>query len=387
LRLEKLEDVERLPFTDENDLMGGIEDFLCVPPEEISRIVSLFTSGSTGAPKRIGFTGEDLEATVRYFTSGMSQMTGPGKRTMICMPGKSEYGVAHLLSLGIGGFGGLPVVYGTVSDPEDAARFMADLKPHCIVGIPVQVLALAEQYGRRYRESGMEAVLLSADYAADSLKTRIRDIFRCQTLNHYGSTEMGYGAALECAPLGGLHIRAADLFFEIVDPDTGKSAGPGEEGELVFTTLTRRGMPLIRYRTGDFARFLPDRCECGQVAPRFTRPWRRKGGAAALGGRRITLPELDEIMFSNGRVADYSASIHETREGGAHIALTVWSVRGESADADLIRKAVKRFVPNCADIEVTIAPEGETSPGLQGKRVLQTGECSKNFCMLQCFKA
>jgi hypothetical protein len=328
----------------------------------------------------------------------MSQMTGPGKRTMICMPGKSEYGVAHLLSMGIGAFGGLPEVYGTVSDPEDAARFMVELRPRCIVGIPVQILSLAECYRRKYkgndRENDIEAVLLSADYAAESLKARIAKNFRCKVLNHYGSTEMGYGGALECGHFGGLHVRAPDLCFEIIDPKSGRAAAPGEEGEIVFTTLTRRGMPLIRYRTGDFARFLPGPCACGQVTPRFTRPWRKKGGL--LGSdekdekteRTVSMPELDEILFSDQRVLDWSASVSlcgtEGRRDGEfheellhvkclHMNLKIWSVPGDRLDTGAIEgrilEKVTRTLPYPVKIDVTIAPQGEKSPGVLGKRV------------------
>jgi hypothetical protein len=219
----------------------------------------------------------------------------------------------------------------------------------------------------------MESVLLSADYAAESLKARISKIFHCKTLNHYGSTEMGYGGALECGNFGGLHVRAPDLYFEIIDPKSGKPAPPGEEGELVLTTLTRRGMPLIRYRTGDFSRFVPGSCECGQITPRFAKPWRKKGGLVDLGGRTVSMPELDEILFSDRQVADYSASFEFSGRGRGErkfdVELKIWGIPGEGLDTGVIGEKAARAFPGCARIAVAAAPEGEPSPGTSGKRV------------------
>ena len=91
---------------------------------------------------------------------------------------------------------------------------------------------------------------------------------------------MGLGAAVDCRALAGYHIREADLFFEIIDPDNGSPLPDGETGEVFFSTLTRKGMPLVRYRTGDLSRFLPEPCPCGTILKRLE--WvrgRRRGPA------------------------------------------------------------------------------------------------------------
>ncbi|MDR1471156.1 MAG: AMP-binding protein [Synergistaceae bacterium] len=371
LRLESPEDLERIPFTEERDLGLGIEEFLCVPPGDIARIVSLFTSGSTGRPKRVAFTEEDIRATVRYFSFGMRQMTGPGGRVMICLPGSSEYGVPHLLSLGVRDFGGEPVVYGAISDDGPAARFMADFRPDCIVGVPVQVLSLAVRYRREYGEPCLGTALLTTDYAAAGLKRRVSAALGCRVLNHYGSTEMGYGGALECAPGSGLHVRDADLYFEIVEPRSGAALPPGEEGELVFTTLSRGGMPLIRYRTGDCARFVREPCGCGGESMRISAPWRLRGSRVQLPGGRLTLQDLDEILFSSERVKDYSASRVMTSPGSAMLNLRVWSF-GElgQCGAAALERRVRPALPCGADVRVEPAGAGEANPGLLGKRFL-----------------
>ncbi len=110
--------------------------------------------------------------------------------------------------------------------------------------------------------------------------------------NHYGMTEMGLGGGVDCRALTGYHLREADLYFEIVDPVDGRPLPDGEPGEVVFTTLTRRGMPLIRYRTGDLARFLPGSCPCGTVLRRLDHVQGRLAGRVKVGGGyRLESPE------------------------------------------------------------------------------------------------
>jgi phenylacetate-coenzyme A ligase PaaK-like adenylate-forming protein len=370
LHLESLDDLESVPFTEERDLGLGIEEFLCVPPGDIARVVSLFTSGSTGQPKRVAFTDEDIRCIVKYFSFGMSQIVGPGDRVMICLPGNSEYGVPHLLSLGIRDFGGLPTVYGVISDDSEAASFVADLKPNCIVGIPVQVLSLAIHCMRKYGGPRLDSALLTTDYASPSLKRRISEALGCRVSNHYGSTEMGYGGALECAPDSGLHVRDADLYFEIIDPESGAAAPPGEDGELVFTTLTRRGMPLIRYRTGDCAHFVLEPCECGKTSKRISAPWRLRGNAAQWRENWLTLPELDEILFSCPQVRDYSASLVGNPSNASLLKLRIWSF-DELAPRDevALKQCVKSALRCGWDIDIERAGAEETNPGILGKRL------------------
>jgi phenylacetate-coenzyme A ligase PaaK-like adenylate-forming protein len=368
-RLKSVEEITLLPFTEEKDLSRGIDDFMCVPGREISRVVSLFSSGSTGRPKRICFTTDDIGLTVEYFASGMRRVTGPGGRVMICMSGGSDYGVARLLSDALETFGARPVIYGTVSNPRGAADFMAAEKPDCIVGIPAQVLALAECYGRFYGGKTLTSILLSADYAAESLKQRIRRIFGCPVFNHYGSTEMGYGGALECRPGNGLHVREKDLLFEIMDSSSGQPAPPGEEGEIVFTTLTRRGMPLMRYRTGDFSRFIPAPCDCGQTSRRIAPPVRKNENATILQEKELSLPLLDEMLFARPEILDYSAALTATNTGPARLRLTIWTRAEDDIDLGSIRYAVAEAAPE-TEIDIERANPAEKYPGLRGKRIL-----------------
>lgn len=127
----------------------------------------------------------------------------------------------------------------------------------------------------------MKCVLLSAEYVSPQSRAAIRGAWGCRVFEHYGMTEMGLGCAVSCGERSGCHIRESDLYLEIIDPQTGRVLPDGEEGEVVFTTLTRRGMPFIRYRTGDWSSFLTEPCRCGSILKRISRVGDRSMGKGA----------------------------------------------------------------------------------------------------------
>jgi phenylacetate-coenzyme A ligase PaaK-like adenylate-forming protein len=131
-------------------------------------------------------------------------------------------------------------------------------KATAIVGIPSQVLALARMQSVKDTGQGpaIRNVLLSADYVPKAASGYLTQAWGCRVFGHYGMTETGLGGGVECAALDGYHLREAALYYEIVDPETGQNVPDGIFGEVVFTTLTRKGMPLVRYRTGDLSVFL-----------------------------------------------------------------------------------------------------------------------------------
>ncbi|HOO90690.1 MAG TPA: hypothetical protein PLA74_07685, partial [Syntrophales bacterium] len=135
-------------------------------------------------------------------------------------------------------------------------------------------------------------------------------VWQCDVFNHYGMTEMGLGGGVECEALAGYHIREADLLIEIVDPETGESLHDGEWGEIVFTTLTREGMPLIRYRTGDISRFIPAPCPCGTVLKRLEPVFERMSWKITLySGDILTIGDLDDALFPLCGILDFTAAV------------------------------------------------------------------------------
>lgn len=331
---ERLEDLSRLPFTTPDDVRRGPLSFLCVSQGEINRVVTLQTSGTTGAPKRVFFTREDQELTIDFFHHGMTTLAGPGDRTLILMPGGLPGSVGDLLALGLERAGVAAIQHGFVRDAARTAGIMEREGITTLVGLPVQVLGLAETGGSKCVPKN---VLLSADYVPDSLSGRIASRWNCRVYTHYGMTEMGYGGGVECDALAGYHVRESDLYFEIISLRTGEPAEPGEWGEVVFTTLTRRGMPLIRYRTGDISRFIPGPCPCGTVLKTMARIRSRADGDIVLTDDvTVNMAQVDEALFALEGLLDFTALIR--RRGSAD--LLQIRMKTSEASADVTEHAV-----------------------------------------------
>lgn len=296
---ESLEEFASFPLMDGQDLADAGLSMLCVSQGDISRVVTLQTSGTEGRPKRIFYTAGDQELTVSFFHHGMSELTSEGEAVMVFLPFKAEGCVGDLLIRGLKRLGVQPVGYGLMDDLADCAKAILENRISCAVGIPVQFLALGEYCRKRGIYLPLKAVLLSTDYLAIPVRERIASALGCEVYNHFGMTETGLGCALECGAHDGMHIRENDIYAEIVHPVTHEVLEDGEWGELVITTLTREGMPLLRYRTGDFARLLPGTCACGSRLKRL-----ECGGRLGFGGM---IAKLDEALFSMDLLVDYDA--------------------------------------------------------------------------------
>jgi len=340
--IQNLDDLLPLPFTTADDLCDQSLQFLCVSQSDVARVVTLQTWEAR--PKRLYFTDEDLELTIDFFHHGMSGIVQPGQRVLILMPGERPGSVGDLLVRALSRMDVQGIVHGLVQDPEQTIQEIVEKRVDCVVGIPVQVLSLARHRdGARIPLGLIKSVLLSADYVPQAIVDELTQIWRCPVFEHYGMTEMGLGGGVQCSAHKGYHLREADFFFEIIDPDTGQPVRDGRTGEVVFTTLTRKAMPLIRYRTGDLARFIPEPCPCGTLLKRLDRIQGRLTGAVVLDkGRQLSIPDLDDVVFSVPGILDYQAEVYG-KEGRAHLRLKVHVEAGASKEVgDAVSEALGR---------------------------------------------
>lgn len=295
------QEMGHIPLMDSTHLIKYGTKMLCVPQGEISRVVTLTTSGTTDSPKRLFFTEKDQELTVDFFHHGMKTLMSRGETAMVALPYKTPGSVGDLLAKALAREAVSPVLCGLMEDLQKAAKLLSERQAQVLIGVPTQVLALCFYCREHQITNSVKRILLSTDYAPQSLIRRVEAEWGCRIFNHYGMTETGLGAAVECEAHEGMHIRENDLYFEVVDPDSGEILPFGTEGELVFTTLTREGMPLIRYRTGDYGTLLNQMCACKSTLKRLK-----------VGGRihekqaeGYTIQQMDEAVFSVDKIVNY----------------------------------------------------------------------------------
>lgn len=314
--LSSLEEISRIPFTTPDTLSENPFAFLAVPQGEIERVVTLRTSGTTGESKRLFFTAVDLEHTMDFFNHGMSTMVDPGQKVAVFLPGGKPDTVGDLLKRALARMEIETLVYGIVDDAEKAVMAAVDFGAHCVVGIPTQILSLACAANSRDLQKTLKTALLTTDYVPSSLVARVENSLRCEVYNHYGMTETGLGGGVECQAHGGYHLREAEFYYEIVDPVVGAAIGEGEVGEVVVTSLCQQGTPLIRYRTGDRARFLPGECECGTFLRRMEKVSGRFSNIIRLAPDLVLdISLLDEALFAIEGLIDYKFTATKGGEG------------------------------------------------------------------------
>jgi phenylacetate-coenzyme A ligase PaaK-like adenylate-forming protein len=278
-------------------------------------------------------------------------------------------------------------VYGLVTNPLHAAEAVASFGAHCVVGIPTQVLAVAcSPAGAAIGKGSIESVLLSADYVPRTIAETLEGLWGCRVFGHYAMTEMGHGGGVECEALAGYHLREADLYFEVVDHETGEACHDGDIGEVVFTTLTRQGMPLIRYRTGDIARMITRRCPCGSILKRMDYVRGRWSGLVRLDTDcTLTVYEMDEALFRLPGLLDYRATVSNVMDGRFRLHIDMHSAEeGSPTDHEVlqclnkveaIRKAAARGILETPTVR--FSAEGLWTPSSAIKRKIITTQKNK----------
>lgn len=309
--VESLTQLAQLPFLTAKTLAEEGHHMLCVSQSEVSRVVTMQTSGTTGRPKRLYFTEADQRRTVDFFACGISELAEAGDRMLILMPGIQEGSIGILVEQALQKIGIEAVPCGPEKTFAEMAARIAEHQVNTIVGSPVQILSLARYMNHQGMLQPIKSVLASSDVLPETVKHALKKTLQCLVLNHYGITEAGLGFAIECKHHRGMHIREQDLLVEIIDPISGQVLPDGQWGELVFTTLTRQAMPLIRYRTGDKTRLLSGRCPCGSIVKRMDNVMGRIDAIS----ERYEMARLDELVFTLEDILDYRAVYH----GASHL--------------------------------------------------------------------
>lgn len=355
--LDSLAEIQTLPTLCAEEITLHGHQMVCVSQSQIDRVLTVESSGTTGKPKRLFFTKEDIEATIAFYAQGYFELISPGDTVLVLYPHSREYSVGRLVGKALERMGARPV-YGMPNAPfEEMCRLMEEGQVNSISGQPATVFSLArycEQFGYQFP---IKSLMICGDYFSPFARQEMERIWSAKAFDHYGLAESGLGMALECKEHHGMHIWETNQYVEILD-EAGNPVPDGEWGEVTLTTLARRGQPLIRYRTGDKSRILPGPCGCGSVLKRLDR----------IAGRMInekkprSIHGLDEVIFPlSADIIEYAAQETET---GLHLDLV------SNAPLEVLLPQIQKA---CPEVEhVAVYPPEHAMPLCPGKRAFQS---------------
>ncbi len=346
--VQSLADLARLPLTAPEELAEKPLRFLCVPLGEVTRVITFTSSGTTGPQKRIFFSEKDVEVMTDFMEAGMSVVATSDDVVQIMLPRGPVLGQSDLLARGVKKMGATPVITGTEPTPEEQIQA---IERHGSTVVFCETLrfnriTVAAKNNHDLTKLGVKALFLTSNYLSDSMRVNLQSTWNCEVFTHYGLTEMGLGVAVECSVHNGYHFNEADLLTEIIDSETGEVLPDGEEGELVFTTLAREAMPLIRYRTHDISRLSTKPCECGiTTLKKLDRTTRRLESAVRIGeGDEIYPAMFDEALYTIPDIVGYEVSISKD-DAKDSLTFQVEIARKGAAVKELVRETILKVPP------------------------------------------
>jgi len=294
-------DIRKLPFTTKQDLRDYYpHGFLCVPRDRLVRLH--VSSGTTGQATAVFYTRHDVD----HWADLMARcMFMTGARPGDTFQNLSGYG------LFTGGLGfhygaerlGLLTIPAGAGNSKRQIQLMRDFSTNVIHIIPSYALRLMDimtEMGMRPKdELDLRIAFLGAEPYSEEVRRRVEDFYGVRAYNSYGLSEMnGPGVAFECPCQSGMHIWEDAYYVEIIDPETLEEVPEGSMGELVLTTLNREGMPLIRYRTKDLTRIIPQQCCCGRAHRRIDRIRGRSDDMFIIKGVNIFPIQVEQVLMN-----------------------------------------------------------------------------------------
>ncbi len=264
------EEFEKLPFTDKADLREAYPlGLAAVPEKDIVRIHS--SSGTTGTPVVIPYTKKDVEDWAIIFERCYAMAGVTDKDRIHITPGYGLWTAGIGFQAGCERLGAMAIPMGP-GNTEKQLRMMEDLKSTVLCATSSYALLLAEEIKKRGIRDRLclRKGIIGSERWGDKMRQAIANELGVDFYDIYGLTEIyGPGIGISCDYRNGIHMWDDYIYFEIIDPKTGKNLPDGEVGELVITTLKKEGAPLIRYRTHDLTRIIPGECPCGSRFPRI----------------------------------------------------------------------------------------------------------------------
>jgi phenylacetate-CoA ligase len=366
--LRELADLARFPFTVKADLRANYPfGFFAVEMEQVARVHA--SSGTTGRPTVVGYTRADLDMWAACVARSLRAAgVRPGMRVHVA------YGYG-LFTGGLGAHYGAEALGCTVipmsgGQTEKQVQLILDFEPEVIMVTPSYMLAILDEFRRRGidpRSTSLRIGVFGAEPWTDAMRAEVEAAFAIDAVDIYGLSEViGPGVACECVETKDGPTVWEDHFYpEIIDPETGAVLPDGEEGELVFTSLTKQAMPIVRYRTRDLSRLLP-----GTARPmrRMARITGRTDDMMIIRGVNVFPSQIEELILRcEGLAPHYLLEI--TRPGRMdELKILVEAKPGAAANGAPLRAMVKEVVGVSVTVEV-LAPEALDRSAGKAQRV------------------
>ena len=315
--IRTLEDIARLPFTVKADLRDTYPFGLFASPmHEVVRLHA--SSGTTGKPIVVAYTREDVEV---WASAMVRTLAACGLRRGDVVQNAYGYG---LFTGGLGAHYGAEVLGATVipisgGNTERQIMVMKDFGVTAICSTPsyfIHLLERAGELGVDVSKLPLRAGVFGAEPWSESMRRHIESMGGIKAYDIYGLSEItGPGVGSECCCQDGLHIFEDYFYPEVIDPETGEPVEEGREGELVLTTLAKKAMPMIRYRTRDITAFIPEPCGCGRSIRRVRRIGRRSDDMFIIRGVNVFPSQIESaLLAAEGTLPHYQIVL--TREKG-----------------------------------------------------------------------
>ena len=373
--LKSLADLGRFPFTIKADLRATYPfGMFAVPREDVVRIHA--SSGTTGKPTVVGYTAKDIDT--------WAQLVARSIRAAGARRGDIVH-VSYGYGLFTGGLGahygaerlGLTVVPFGGGQTERQVQLITDFKPDIIMVTPSYMLAIADEFERQGidpKSSSLRIGIFGAEPWTNEMRREIEARLAIDAVDIYGLSEvMGPGVANECVETkDGPTIWEDHFYPEIIDPDTGEVLPDGEFGELVFTSLTKEALPIVRYRTRDLTRLLPGTARTMRRMQKITG---RSDDMMIIRGVNVFPSQIEELILQHPRLAPHYVCVLSKDGPMDALAVRVELKAGQAADGNAgaagaaLAHAIKTFIGVSAAVSVEPAGSVERSVG-KAKRVI-----------------
>ena len=304
-------DFEKLPFTEKADLREAYPlGLAAVPPEQIVRIHS--SSGTTGTPVIIPYTQKDVNDWAIQFARCYEYAGVTREDRVHITPGHGLWTAGIGFQLGCELLGAMAIPMGP-GNTDKQLKMMQDLGSTVLCATSSYALLLAEEIAARgiRDDIKLRKGIIGSERWGDKMRARIADELGVELYDIYGLTEVyGPGIGINCKADSAMHIWADYVYVEIVDPDTGELVPDGEPGEIVLTTLQKEGAPLVRFRTHDLSRIVPEPCDCGSTHPRIDIITGRTDDMVKVKGVNMFPAQIEEVIkFTDGASSEYQVMI------------------------------------------------------------------------------